>query len=854
MTPLLPCHYQRRYGRLFVGTAVRCARVISRATGALSHNKDAPELLPGARGSGVVGQGKRIAARSFSTAQSSLLPTTSNAFVLLKLYNSLSGIKEPIVMVDDDSPQKITLGIACYTCGPTVYAPSHLGHARTYVWLDILRRTLQQATHQQSETASHQPPPPPPLFVMNITDVDDKILAAAAAAASVNTDSSISSSSSSNHTHLSSPLDLARHYEAEFWNDWDALHCLRPHVVMRVSEHVESDIVPYIQRLMDQGVAYEMIHCNSNVGRSAMDENHDDDESEGGVYFDTQAYEQLCSVDYGNCFRSKRDENSNKEINKHGDITTREETHEQAFSTPIPQSKEYTNRKRSPRDFALWKHRKRGEALYWASPWGAGRPGWHIECSAMLDSARRQFQNTHTFALHAGGVDLQFPHHTNEIAQAEAYRHSHASTGAATSSTSNINCCGNSNNNHDGRWIPHWIHTGHLKIDGLKMSKSLKNFISIQDWLDQAAANVGGTHNPRAAAADDFRLWCLGLSGSYRKTATFSYQRLEEAHNVRAKLVQFLIQGEEWLIVQNQRRTTKRGSRHRDIKKYRPRDHALLTKVHEAAALGRRAMVEMDLDGTTFVKQLVVIAEAGMAHLRQNDNDDAEHGPTEPVQASLDVLRDMLQQVGFSDTTYRAGITASDGQSQETVASRDGGDQHNSMNRAVLDELTRFRSMVRRAAMDDLQQNPVIPGNVAGSCGLNQRILTSCDELRNNLSSLGVVLLDASVAAGKNGCKDDWRFSVPRASHLSSESADNASSLTQYDTNVSQATPTFQKRMLTPQNIFRLDPRYEGMFSEFDQNGIPTRHADGSEVSKSQQKKYRKKQAKHAQLLESKDE
>ena len=151
--------------------------------------------------------------------------------------------------------------------------------------------------------------------------------------------------------------------------------------------------------------------------------------------------------------------------------------------------------------------------------------------------------------------------------------------------------------------------------------------------------------------------------------------------------------------------------------------------------------------------------------------------------------------------------------------------------------------------MDDLQQNPGVPGgSAATSRGLNQRILDACDDLRNSLPSLGVELLDASVTAGENAGKDDWRFCVPRALPLSSESTDSALS---YD---SPATPTFQKQSVTPQNLFRSDPRYEGMFSEFDPDGIPIRHADGSEVSKSQQKKYRKKQAKHAQLLGSTDE
>lgn len=113
-----------------------------------------------------------------------------------------------------------------------------------------------------------------------------------------------------------------------------------------------------------------------------------------------------------------------------------------------------TSDKRSPNDFALWKASKPGEPS-WASPWGEGRPGWHIECSVMAAETLGR-----TLDLHSGGVDLKFPHHDNEIAQAEAYFGSH-------------------------QWVNYFLHTGHLHIEGCKMSKSLKNFVSIRDALRQ---------------------------------------------------------------------------------------------------------------------------------------------------------------------------------------------------------------------------------------------------------------------------------------------------------------------------------------------------------------------------------
>jgi cysteinyl-tRNA synthetase len=281
----------------------------------------------------------------------------------VKLYNSLTGSIQTITNSVDESK-----GIACYSCGPTTYAPAHLGHARTYVCLDILRRCLEYSARSSGL--------PAPLFVMNITDVDDKILNAAG-----NDD----------------PITFARKYEADFWKDLDALNCLRPHVVTRVTEYVESHIIPYIQQLVDKGMAYEI------KGR--------------GVYFNVDAFETTCS-----CTR-------------YGKLMPAGSAAATDFSRILLENDQKIN----ARDFALWKLAKDGESLSWSSPWGLGRCGWHIECSAMIQAVQDQFQESHTFVLHTGGVDLKFPHHTNEIAQAEAYHHS--------------------GNQLEGKeWIQHWVH------------------------------------------------------------------------------------------------------------------------------------------------------------------------------------------------------------------------------------------------------------------------------------------------------------------------------------------------------------------------------------------------------------
>jgi cysteinyl-tRNA synthetase len=141
------------------------------------------------------------------------------------------------------------------------------------------------------------------------------------------------------------------------------------------------------------------------------------------------------------------------------------------------------------------------------------------------------------------GIDLRFPHHTNEIAQAEAH------CMAGEDGTKNSGDDGTNTNDRVKEWIPHWLHTGHLHVKGRKMSKSLKNFITIREMLqlDNDQHDNSDDNNAWHSPTDDFRLWCLGLSGSYRGPATYGKDRMEEARSVREKWIRFLIEGQECL-------------------------------------------------------------------------------------------------------------------------------------------------------------------------------------------------------------------------------------------------------------------------------------------------------------------
>ncbi|KAH9909469.1 tRNA synthetases class I (C) catalytic domain-containing protein [Xylariomycetidae sp. FL2044] len=427
--------------------------------------------------------------RRFATA-----PTMDS----IKIHNSLKpGAPVPLVPIEKGK-------ISWYACGPTVYDQSHLGHARNYVSTDIIRRILMHYFGFDVK------------FVMNFTDVDDKIIIKARRQRLLDlekkktyTDAQLSQLATAafqayaksnlpklleidgseldldNYTqrrdaaygkvlaggtltgegkpgddeakmkmHISNMTaaviaikgnqvfsgaeeillpyldslyketidtsdqtmftDLTRYMEDEFTDDMDALNVLRPDVVTRVTEYVPQ-IAQFVERVVEKGFAYE---------------------AEGSVYFDIGAFEKA-----GNTYARLRPESRNdKALQEEG---------EGSLSKSL-------GGKRGAGDFALWKKSKPGEP-YWPSKWGNGRPGWHIECSVMASDVLGSRMD-----LHSGGIDLAFPHHDNELAQSEAFYCEHG---------------------HEHTWVNYFLHMGHLSISGSKMSKSLKNFQTIKDAL-----------------------------------------------------------------------------------------------------------------------------------------------------------------------------------------------------------------------------------------------------------------------------------------------------------------------------------------------------------------------------------
>mmetsp|Transcript_11183 Transcript_11183/g.23532 ORF Transcript_11183/g.23532 Transcript_11183/m.23532 type:complete len:718 (-) Transcript_11183:24-2177(-) len=712
--------------------------------------------------------------------------------------------------------------MAWYVCGPTVYDSSHLGHARTYVSLDILRR-VSLRLHRDGVSS------PRPLYVMNITDVDDKIIRRSMEIVSDGDEAD--------------PIALARFYEREFWQDLECLHVLPPDVVCRVSEHVEETIVPYIEKIMEGGMAY--IIPENEMRQSPSGDGNEGGNVEGSVYFDVRAFECITEgkTRYGKLapdvvasdFFSWTDNGAN--VNNHidgldenqSDITNDDENLGERDN-----SLQILRQKRDPRDFCLWKYRPRNPhpssssppeplSVSYPSPWGTGRPGWHVECSAMIERLSRDFETTHEFRIHAGGVDLKFPHHANEIAQAEAFGVANGGFGGASASAGACDDQSKSESESQAKrwkeWIPHWVHTGHLYVKGRKMSKSLKNFVTIREVLGVSKTsngepttensrdddkkdnssngkNTDGTNNIThenawTSPADDFRLWCLGLSGSYRGPATYSKERMEEASVIREKWVRFLIEGQECLdrwrfstvldfdnadskYVNGNVSFSGKGSTklwgHKELKLFQTATQCSINC--QKAVLGQcsnsingSGKGSFDLDGTTFVKELTFLAETGLAYIQQvkmnrinTDNPQTTPPPPppeEPLRFVLETMRSQIDLVGFSPLTVHAGISGDNSLNLHSTSATAKNTNYSKKERALLDEIVAFRSAVRSSAIGGLRKKDGIAAV--------KEILGLCDEMRDYVfPSLGVEILDGKVGDDGRSGGGEWRYCSPR--------------------------------------------------------------------------------------------
>ncbi len=274
----------------------------------------------------------------------------------LKLFNTLSRSVQEFMPLN---PAQKKVGMYC--CGPTVYDFAHIGNWRTFVFADLVRRTLEFSGYDVQH-------------VMNITDIEDKIIKRV-------------------REQKTTLREFTNQFETAFFDDLKALNCKEPHAKPRATEYI-AEIIALIEKLIARGIAYKA--------------------SDGSVYFSITKY-QGCGCNYGQLLKLNFDEM------RAGERVSADEYEKESVA-----------------DFALWKARVPDDGdIFWPSPFGEGRPGWHIECSAMSMKVLGE-----SFDLHLGGEDLKFPHHEDEIAQSEG------ATGKP--------------------FVKYWLHGAHLLVEGKK--------------------------------------------------------------------------------------------------------------------------------------------------------------------------------------------------------------------------------------------------------------------------------------------------------------------------------------------------------------------------------------------------
>ena len=321
----------------------------------------------------------------------------------MDIYSTLTRSKENFETINKNR-------VNLFVCGPTVYDDAHIGHGRTYISFDTIKRYLEYSGYAV-------------FYIQNITDIDDKII-------NRSKESGIPAN------------DIARKFEKRYIEDMTKLNVTGVNLFARATNHLD-EIIDQIQRLIDKGFAYE---------------------SEDGVYFEIEKFKEFGKL-------------SNRKIEEL-------ESHRELAETT----------KRNEQDFALWKKRDGIDEPVFSSPWGDGRPGWHIE-----DTAITEYYFGEQYDVHGGGLDLIFPHHEAEITQMEAV-------------------------SGKSPMVRYWLHTGFLNVNGEKMSKSLHNFITIRELLQDWDA-------------DTFRFFVL--STHYRSPIDFSKDSLHQSEKSLEKIKKF---------------------------------------------------------------------------------------------------------------------------------------------------------------------------------------------------------------------------------------------------------------------------------------------------------------------------
>lgn len=688
----------------------------------------------------------------------------------LRLYNSLTRQKDEFI------PQT-GKQIKWYSCGPTVYDASHMGHARSYISFDILRRVL---TNYFGYDIT---------YVMNITDIDDKIIKRARQhylfqqyieqkhplnevlndllkvtdmlRVEINTsqdkEKSIMLSNIlekvliiqkilTDTTNSDPPFekmkeslltirdpisqyldlkygkdvtdnyifsDLPRYWESEFHNDMDALNVLKPNVLTRVSEYV-PEIIEFIEKIIKNGLAYE---------------------SNGSVYFDVTEFDIKPNHFYAKLVPEA-----------YGDTKALQEGEGDLCAD--------TKEKKSPTDFALWKASKGGEP-WWNSPWGKGRPGWHIECSVMASVILGSELDIHT-----GGVDLKFPHHDNELAQAEAYFD---------------NDC----------WVRYFLHSGHLTIAGCKMSKSLKNFITIKEALKKYSAR---------------QLRFAFLLHKWNDTLDYSENTMEMAITYEKLLNEF------FLNVKDLTKDLKIQKNMIHLKKWSDEELNLNNKFIET----RQATHEALCDNIDTRKVLDSIRECISAFNVYVKSCSGSINLILVHDIATYVTR-LMQIFGTIPTLDNIGFPLSSSTSDKNIEE---------IVMPYLTVLAEFRHIIRQEARSLKASN----------------ILQACDKLRDNiLPELGVRLEDQDGRCATIKIVDCEVLLKEKEEKERAERKKTEEKMKK----LTEPSEKEARKKIHPNEMFKHE---KDKYSKFDEKGLPTHDAEGKELSKGLLKRLQKLQ------------
>ncbi|CAI4232008.1 unnamed protein product [Auanema sp. JU1783] len=704
----------------------------------------------------------------------------------LTLFNSLSRKKEVFV------PNEGRI-VKWYICGPTVYDSSHMGHARAYLSLDILRRVMTDYFGYDVQ------------FIMNITDIDDKIIKRARqrhlltnyvdgkqapSVAEITSDviasleffkvkfeneedvdkkamqakmiTKVESSASilekalisgdqpsiesakgrllnDARDILSDWLDskygheitdhsifnnLAKTYENEFLADMHRLNVLPPDVLTRVSEYV-PEVINYIQKIIQNNYAYAT--------------------NDGSVYFDTEKFKANPKHFYAKLVpEAVVDHQGNKTLlDAEGELTS------------VSQGKKNNS------DFALWKSSKPGEPL-WDSPWGKGRPGWHIECSAMCSEICGE-----KLDIHAGGFDLKFPHHDNEIAQCEAH----------------------SDQSH---WVNYFLHCGTLKIAGLKMSKSLKNFITIREALTSYTSR---------------QLRLLFLMHNWTDVLDYSPSTMELAQNFEKVTNEFFLLVKDFL-----RRHYKPDSTSGFVK-FNERELTLSNQFSRIKEEIHIALCD-SVDTRTVVHKIRELVALGNAYIAEKETENVVPNCMLLKNIAAFITR-LFEVFGIINTSRDIGFPI-EGASGETGS-------HEGMIMPYLVTLSDFRENVRLIAKKEKITE----------------ILEECDRLRDEiLPELGVRLEDrAGQTVVKLADRETLRKEQEQKKALE-EQKKLEKEKKAAEREAKEAAKAAAKKV-NPNDMFKTAEDQE-KYSAWDEKGIPTHVKDGEEISKKLRKKLEK--------------